>query len=204
MASIRKIFTEPISEKNPVTIQILGICSALAVTSKLKTSLVMGLSVIIVVSMSNLIISLLRNYIPGRIRIIVEMTVVASFVILIDEFLKAYFYPISRELSVFVGLIITNCIVLGRLEAFAISNKPFDSFVDGLGNGIGYALILAIVGFFRELLGTGKILEYQVIPESLYSAGYMNNGLMVLAPGAFIILALIIWLQRSISGYREE
>ena len=204
MASIRKIFTEPISEKNPVTIQILGICSALAVTSKLKTSLVMGLSVIIVVSMSNLMISLLRNYIPGRIRIIVEMTVVASFVILIDEFLKAYFYPISRELSVFVGLIITNCIVLGRLEAFAISNKPFESFIDGLGNGIGYALILAIVGFFRELLGTGKILEYQVIPDSMYSAGYMNNGLMVLAPGAFIILALIIWLQRTISGYRED
>ncbi len=204
MASIRKIFTEPISEKNPVTIQILGICSALAVTSKLKTSLVMGLSVIIVVSMSNLMISLLRNYIPGRIRIIVEIIDVASFVILIDEFLKAYFYPISRELSVFVGLIITNCIVLGRLEAFAISNKPFESFIDGLGNGIGYALILAIVGFFRELLGTGKILEYQVIPDSMYSAGYMNNGLMVLAPGAFIILALIIWLQRTISGYRED
>lgn len=204
MAVDKKIFLSPINENNPVTTQVLGICSALAVTSQLKPSIVMGLAVIAVVALSNLITSFMREYIPQKVRIIVEMTVVASLVILVDQILKAYAYQMSKQLSVFVGLIITNCIVLGRIEAFSMGNRPVPSLVDGLGNGLGYALILFIVGFFRELFGFGKILGYQVLPESLYAAGYENNGLMVLAPGAFIILALIIWLQRTISGYREE
>ena len=204
MAYYKKLLLEPISENNPITIQILGICSALAVTAKLKTSLVMGLAVIIVVSLSNVIVSALREYIPGKIRIIVEMTIVSSLVILVDEMLKAYAYQLSKQLSVFVGLIITNCIVLGRLEAFAMGNKPLPSLIDGFGTGIGYALVLAIVGFFRELLGTGELLGFKVIPQSVYSAGYSDNGLMVLAPGAFIILAVIIWVQRTITGYKEE
>ncbi|MBP7603856.1 MAG: NADH:ubiquinone reductase (Na(+)-transporting) subunit D [Spirochaetes bacterium] len=204
MAVDKKIFLSPINENNPITTQVLGICSALAVTSQLKPSIVMGLAVIAVVALSNLITSFMREYIPQKVRIIVEMTVVASLVILVDQILKAYAYQMSKQLSVFVGLIITNCIVLGRIEAFSMGNRPFPSLVDGLGNGLGYALILFIVGFFRELFGFGKILGYQVLPESLYAAGYENNGLMVLAPGAFIILALIIWLQRTISGYREE
>jgi len=204
MAVDKKIFLSPINENNPVTTQVLGICSALAVTSQLKPSIVMGLAVIAVVALSNLITSFMREYIPQKVRIIVEMTVVASLVILVDQILKAYAYQMSKQLSVFVGLIITNCIVLGRIEAFSMGNRPVPSLVDGLGNGLGYALILFIVGFFRELFGFGKILGYQVLPESLYAAGYENNGLMVLAPGAFIILALIIWLQRTISGYRED
>ena len=204
MAVDKKIFLSPINENNPITTQVLGICSALAVTSQLKPSIVMGLAVIAVVALSNLITSFMREYIPQKVRIIVEMTVVASLVILVDQILKAYAYQMSKQLSVFVGLIITNCIVLGRIEAFSMGNRPVPSLVDGLGNGLGYALILFIVGFFRELFGFGKILGYQVLPESLYAAGYENNGLMVLAPGAFIILARIIWLQRTISGYREE
>ncbi len=204
MAVDKKIFLSPLNENNPITTQVLGICSALAVTSQLKPSIVMGLAVIAVVAFSNLITSFMREYIPQKVRIIVEMTVVASLVILVDQILKAYAYQMSKQLSVFVGLIITNCIVLGRIEAFSMGNRPVPSLVDGLGNGLGYALILFIVGFFRELFGFGKILGYQVLPESLYAAGYENNGLMVLAPGAFIILALIIWLQRTISGYREE
>lgn len=204
MAVDKKIFLSPINENNPVTTQVLGICSALAVTSQLKPSIVMGLAVIAVVALSNLITSFMREYIPQKVRIIVEMTVVAALVILVDQILKAYAFQMSKQLSVFVGLIITNCIVLGRIEAFSMGNRPVPSFVDGLGNGLGYALILFIVGFFRELLGFGKILGYQVLPESLYAAGYENNGLMVLAPGAFIILSLIIWLQRTISGYRED
>jgi Na+-transporting NADH:ubiquinone oxidoreductase subunit D len=204
MAVDKKIFLAPINENNPVTTQVLGICSALAVTSQLKPSIVMGLAVIAVVAFSNLITSFMREYIPQKVRIIVEMTVVAALVILVDQILKAYAFQMSKQLSVFVGLIITNCIVLGRIEAFSMGNRPVPSFVDGLGNGLGYALILFIVGFFRELLGFGKILGYQVLPESLYAAGYENNGLMVLAPGAFIILSLIIWLQRTISGYRED
>ena len=204
MAVDKKIFLSPINENNPITTQVLGICSALAVTSQLKPSIVMGLAVIAVVALSNLITSFMREYIPQKVRIIVEMTVVASLVILVDQILKAYAFQMSKQLSVFVGLIITNCIVLGRIEAFSMGNRPVPSFVDGLGNGLGYALILFIVGFFRELLGFGKILGYQVLPESLYAAGYENNGLMVLAPGAFIILSLIIWLQRTISGYRED
>jgi Na+-transporting NADH:ubiquinone oxidoreductase subunit D len=200
----KKVFTDPLSDNNPITIQVLGICSALAVTSQLKPSLVMGIAVIIVVALSNVIVSFLREYIPGKIRIIVEMTVVASLVILVDQVLKAYAYQMSKQLSVFVGLIITNCIVLGRLEAFAMSHRPLPSLIDGIGNGVGYALVLFIVGFFRELLGSGKLLGYHVIPEFLYRAGYMDNGLMALAPGAFIILALLIWIQRTISGYVEE
>ncbi len=204
MAVDKKIFLTPISENNPITTQVLGICSALAVTSQLKPSIVMGLAVIAVVGFSNLITSLIRGLIPQKVRIIVEMTVVASLVIMVDQILKAYAFQMSKQLSVFVGLIITNCIVLGRIEAFSMGNPPVPSLLDGLGNGLGYAIILFIVGFFRELLGFGKILGYQVLPESLYAAGYENNGLMVLAPGAFIILALIVWLQRTISGYREE
>jgi Na+-transporting NADH:ubiquinone oxidoreductase subunit D len=200
----KKVFTDPLSDNNPITIQVLGICSALAVTSQIKPSLVMGIAVIVVVALSNVIVSFLREYIPGKIRIIVEMTVVASLVILVDQVLKAYAYQMSKQLSVFVGLIITNCIVLGRLEAFAMSHRPLPSLIDGIGNGVGYALVLFIVGFFRELLGSGKLLGYQVIPEFLYRAGYMDNGIMALAPGAFIILALLIWIQRTISGYVEE
>ncbi|MFW5861246.1 MAG: NADH:ubiquinone reductase (Na(+)-transporting) subunit D [Spirochaetota bacterium] len=204
MALNKKVLTEPISENNPITIQILGICSALAVTSMLKPSIVMGIAVIFVITMANVIVSLIRSFIPGKIRIIVEMTVIASLVIIVDQFLKAYAYEMSKQLSVFVGLIITNCIVLGRLEAHAMSNPVPSSFLDGIGNGIGYAIILLIVGFFRELFGSGTLLGYQVIPQVLYDAGYVDNGLMVLAPGAFIILALTIWLQRIYTGYKEE
>ncbi len=204
MAFDKNLLIEPVSRNNPITIQILGICSALAVTSKLNTSVVMGLAVIVVTGFSNLIISLMREYIPSKVRIIIEMIVIASLVIVVDQVLKAYAYQLSKQLSVFVGLIITNCIVLGRLEAFAMNNRPIPSLFDGIGNGFGYALILALVGFLRELLGSGTLWGYRVVPESFYSAGYVNNGLMVLAPGAFIILSLIIWLQRSITGYRED
>ncbi len=203
-AKNKKYFKQPLNEINPITIQVLGICSSLAVTSQLKPSLVMGLAVIIVVVFSNLVISLIRNLIPSKIRIIVEMTVIATMVILVDQILKAYAYEVSKQLSIFVGLIITNCIVLGRLEAFALGNKPVASVFDGLGNGVGYAFVIAVVGFFRELLGSGKILGFQVVPQAMYDAGYTNNGLMVLAPGAFIILGLFIWVQRTITGYVEE
>jgi Na+-transporting NADH:ubiquinone oxidoreductase subunit D len=207
-----KNLTEPVNKNNAITIQVLGICSSLAVTSQLKPSLVMGLAVIVVMTFSSVIISLMRKTIPSKIRIIVEMTVVAAMVILVDQVLKAFAYGVSKQLSIFVGLIITNCIVLGRLEAFALDNKPWPSFLDALGNGIGYALIIAIVGFFREILGSGKltILEPligdggRIISKSFYDMGYANNGLMVLAPGAFVILGMIIWVQRTITGYREE
>lgn len=200
----KKAFTNPLNTDNPITIQVLGICSALAVTSQLIPSLVMGIAVITVVVFSNLIISFIRNLIPSKIRIIVEMTVVASLVILVDQVLKAYAYEVSKQLSIFVGLIITNCIVLGRLEAFALTNKPIPSIFDGIGNGLGYAFVIAVVGFFREIFGSGKLLGFQVIPDSLYNLGYVNNGLMVLAPGAFIILGLFIWVQRTITGKIEE
>ncbi len=200
----KKVLKEPLNINNPITIQVLGICSALAVTSQLKPSLVMGIAVIVVMTFSSLIISLMRKLIPSKIRIIAEMTVVAAMVILVDQVLKAYAYDVSKQLSIFVGLIITNCIVLGRLEAFALGNKPWPSFLDALGNGVGYAFVIAVVGFFRELLGSGKILGMNVIPEAVYKAGYLNNGLMVLAPGAFIILGFFIWIQKTLSGHEEE
>lgn len=202
-AKNKKVFTDPFSENNPITIQVLGICSALAVTAQLKPSLVMGLAVVAVVSGSNVVISLIRNMIPNKVRIIIEMVVVATLVILVDQILKAFAYDVSKQLSVFVGLIITNCIVLGRLEAFAMGNKPLASLLDGLGNGLGYAWVLAIIGFLRELFGSGSIMGHDVVGK-LYQAGYVNNGLMVLAPGAFILLGLLIWVQRTLSKYVED
>ena len=199
----KKVLTDPFSENNPITIQVLGICSALAVTAQLKPSLVMGLAVITVVSGSNIVVSMLRNMIPNKVRIIVEMVVVASLVILVDQVLKAYAFDVSKQLSVFVGLIITNCIVLGRLEAFAMGNRPWPSFLDGIGNGLGYAWVLAVVGLFRELFGSGSVMGYK-LPVALYNVGYVNNGLMVLAPGAFILLGLLIWAQRTFSKYVED
>lgn len=183
---------------NPITVQVLGICSALAITVKLKPSIVMAISVIAVTALSNVIISLLRHYIPPRIRIIVQLTVIATMVILVDQILKAFAYDVSKQLSVFVGLIITNCIIMGRLEAFALGNKPWPSFLDGVGNGAGYGMILIIVAFFRELLGSGTIYGYPVLEKTgLYSTGYVNNGLMILPPMALIVVGIIIWIQRS-------
>ena len=197
MANFKKLVIEPLRKTTPVTVLVLGICSCLAVTAKLKPALVMGASVTIVTAFSNLIISLLRKGIPSRIRIIVQLVVVATFVILIDQFLKAFAYDVSKQLSVYVGLIITNCIIMGRMEAFALSHGPGESFLDGLGNGLGYSLILIIVAFFRELLGSGTLLGYQVIPQSFYEAGYQNNGLMILPPMALIVVGIIIWIQRT-------
>jgi Na+-transporting NADH:ubiquinone oxidoreductase subunit D len=193
----KKLLTDPLNDNNPITVQVLGICSALAVTVQIKPAIVMGLSVMVVTGFSNLVISLLRNTIPARIRIIVQLVVVAALVILVDQVLKAYVYDVSKQLSVFVGLIITNCIVMGRLEAFAMANKPGPAFLDGIGNGFGYAVILVIVAFFRELFGSGKILGFQVIPQFAYDMGYANNGLMILPPMALIIVGIIIWIQRS-------
>ena len=200
----KEIFLAPLNKNNPVTIQVLGICSALAVTTQLKPALVMGLSVTIVVAFSNVIISLLRNTIPGRIRIIVQLVVVAALVSAVSEALKAFAYDVSVQLSVYVGLIITNCILMGRLEAFAMANKPWESFVDGLSNGIGYAWILAAVGFFRELLGSGTLFNIRVIPEALYEAGYADNGLMILPPMALVLTACIIWVQRARNKELQE
>ena len=190
------LITAPFRKANPVTVLILGICSALAVTAKLKPAIVMALSVTVVTALSNLVISLLRKGIPSKIRIIVQLIIVATLVILVDQFLKAFMYDVSKQLSVFVGLIITNCIVMGRLEAFAMSHKPWESFLDGIGNGLGYGSILVIVAFIRELLGSGTLLGYQVIPQGLYDFGYVNNGLMILPPMALIIIGIIIWLQK--------
>jgi Na+-transporting NADH:ubiquinone oxidoreductase subunit D len=192
-----KLLIDPINKNNPITVQVLGICSALAVTVKMKPAFVMALSVIFVVGISNFIISLLRNGIPKRIRIIVQLVVIASLVIIVDQFLKAYVFDVSKQLSVFVGLIITNCIVMGRLEAFAMANSPGRSFLDGIGNGAGYGAILIIVSFFRELFGSGTIWNYRVVPQSWYEAGYSNNGLMILPPMALIIVGIIIWAHRS-------
>lgn len=191
-----EIFFNPLSKNNPVTVQVLGICSALAVTAQLKPALVMGLSVTVIVALSNVVISLLRNTIPNRIRIIVQLVVVAALVTIVSEVLKAYVYDVSVQLSVYIGLIITNCILMGRLEAFAMSNGPVDSFLDGVGNGLGYGIILVIVAFFRELLGSGKLSDIQVIPEEFYNMGYANNGLMLMPPMALILVACIIWFQR--------
>ena len=191
------ILFNPLSKNNPVVVQVLGICSVLAVTAKLEPALVMGISVIAVLAFSNVIISLIRNTIPNNIRIIVQLVVVAALVIIVDQILKAYTYEVSKALSVFIGLIITNCILMGRLEAFALSNKPWPAFLDGVGNGLGYAIILVIVGFFRELLGSGSLMGYKVIAQSFYDMGYMDNGLMILPPMALITVACIIWVQRS-------
>jgi len=192
-----KLLTGPLNLQNPVTVQILGICSALAVTVKLKNAIVMGLSVLIVTAISNWVISLLRNYIPPRIRIIVQLVVVATMVILVDQILRAFVYDVSKQLSVYVGLIITNCIIMGRLEAFAMANKPWPSFLDGVGNGAGYAMVLMIVAFVRELFGSGAILGFQVIPQSFYDAGYANNGMMIMPTMALVLVGCIIWIQRS-------
>lgn len=194
---IKEVFFNPFSKNNPVIVQVLGICSVLAVTAKLEPALVMGISVTAVLAFSNVIISLIRNTIPNNIRIIVQLVVVAALVIIVDQVLKAYNYQVSKQLSVFISLIITNCILMGRLEAFALGNKPWPSFVDGVGNGIGYAIILVIVGFFRELLGSGTLFGVQVVPQALYDLGYMDNGLMILPPMALITVACIIWVQRS-------
>lgn len=194
---IARLIKNPINLENPISVQVLGICSALAVTAQLKPSIVMALSVVAVTAFANLIISLLRNTIPSRIRIIVQLVVVASLVIIVDQLLKAYVYDVSKKLSVFVGLIITNCIIMGRLEAFAMSNKPWPSFVDGFGNGLGYGAILITVGFIRELFGSGKLYGINMIPEFLVKAGYENNGMMILPPMALIIIGVIIWIQRS-------
>lgn len=193
----KEVFFNPFSKNNPVIVQVLGICSVLAVTAKLEPAIVMGISVTAVLAFANVIISLIRNTIPTNIRIIVQLVVVAALVIIVDQVLKAYNYEVSKALSVFIGLIITNCILMGRLEAFALSNGPWDSFLDGVGNGIGYALILIIVGFFRELLGSGTLLGFQVIPQAFYDLGYQNNGLMILPPMALITVACIIWVHRS-------
>ena len=192
-----KLLSEPLGRSNPITIQVLGICSALAVTVKLKPSIVLALSVLAVMAVSNVVISLLRKTVPPRIRIIVQLVVIATMVILVDQVLKAYAYDVSKQLSVFVGLIITNCIIMGRLEAFALANRPWPSFLDGLGNAAGYGVILIIVAFFRELMGSGTLLDYQVIPQAFYDAGYVNNGMMILPPMALVVVGIIIWIQRS-------
>lgn len=187
----------PINKANPVTILVLGICSALAVTAKMEPAIVMAISVTAVTAFSNVILSLLRNTIPNRIRIIVQLVVVAFLVIIVDQVLKAFAYDVSKQLSVFVGLIITNCIIMGRIEAFALGNKPWPSLLDGIGNGLGYGLILVIVAFFRELLGSGSLLGKKVIPDLFYEWGYMDNGLMILPPMALILVGVIIWVQRA-------
>jgi Na+-transporting NADH:ubiquinone oxidoreductase subunit D len=193
-----KLLTEPLGKNNPITMQVLGICSALAVTVKLKPAIVMALSVTIVTAVSNLVIAALRKQIPDRIRIIVQLVVIATMVILVDQFLKAFVFDVSKQLSVFVGLIITNCIIMGRLEAFAMANKPWPSFLDGIGNGAGYGLILVIVSFFRELLGSGTIYGYPVLEKlGIFNTGYENNGMVILPPMALIFVGLIIWFQRS-------
>ena len=193
----RKLLSDPMDDNNPITVQVLGICSALSITVQLKPAIVMSVSVMAVMAASNVIISLLRNLIPNRIRIIVQLVVVAAMVILVDQVLRAYAYDVSKELSIFIGLIITNCIVMGRLEAFALGNGVWKSFLDGIGNAAGYGVILIIVAFFRELLGSGKLLGYQVIPDSIYAMGYENNGLMLLSPMALITVGILIWIQRS-------
>ena len=198
------VFFNPLSKDNPVIVQVLGICSALAVTAKLEPAIVMGISVIAVLSFSSVIISLIRKTIPVNIRIIVQLVVVAALVVIVNQLLEAYAYDVSRQLSVFVGLIITNCILMGRLEAFALQNRPWPSFLDGVGNGLGYAIILIIVAFFRELLGSGTLFGVQVIPQALYDAGYMNNGLMILPPMALIVVACIIWAHRARNKELQE
>ena len=199
----KEVFVNPLNLDNPIMVQVLGICSALAVTSQLKPAIVMGLAVTIITAFSNVIISLIRNTIPSRIRIIVQLVVVAALVTIVSQVLKAFVYDVSVELSVYVGLIITNCILMGRLEAFAMMNKPWPSFLDGIGNGLGYAFILVLVGCFRELFGRGSLLGFQLIPESAYHAGYLNNGMMTMPAMALILLGCVIWLHRAYF-YKEK
>ncbi len=199
----RQVLSNPLNLDNPIMVQVLGICSALAVTAQLKPSIVMGLAVTVITAFSNVIISLLRNTIPVRIRIIVQLVVVAALVTIVSQILKAYAYDVSVQLSVYVGLIITNCILMGRLEAFAMMNKPWPSFLDGIGNGLGYALILVIVGFLRELLGRGTLLGFKIIPDSFYEMGYLNNGMMTMPAMALILLGCVIWIHRAFF-YKEE
>lgn len=203
-AKLKETILNPIFKGNPITVLVLGICSSLAVTVQMKGAFVMGLSVIVVTGLSNFVVSLMRNSIPNRVRIIVQLVVVSLMVILVDQFLKAYAYSIETQLSVYVGLIITNCIVMGRIEAFGLGNKPIPSLLDGLANGAGYAMILLIVAFFRELLGSGTLFGFRVIPQCFYDAGYMNNGLVILPPVALIMLGCIVWVQRSIQKDLQE
>ena len=205
--NIKSIISDPLIDNNPITRQVLGICSALAVTVKVENAIVMSLALMFVLASSNSIISSLRKMIPSKVRIIVQLTVIASLVVLIDQILKAFVYDISKQLTVFVSLIITNCIVMGRAEAFAMQNNVKDSFLDGIGNSAGYGAILILVSAFRELFGSGTLLDYQIIPSSLYletGGWYVNNGLIIFPPGAFIILGLIIWIQRLYTGYIED
>jgi Na+-transporting NADH:ubiquinone oxidoreductase subunit D len=192
-----QVIKDPLDDNNPITVQVLGICSALAVTVQVKPALIMSLGVVFVSAFSNLIISMIRKQIPSRVRIIVQLIVVATLVTIVDQVLKAYMFDISKKLSVFVGLIITNCIIMGRLEAFALGQKPWPAFLDGIGNGIGYGLILVVVAFFREVLGAGTLFGYKVIPQAFYDLGYVNNGLMVLPPAALFLIGIYIWIQRS-------
>ncbi len=201
-AENRAVFSKPLNLDNPIAVQVLGICSALAVTSQLEPAIVMGLSVTVITAFSNVIISLIRKTIPNRIRIIVQLVVVAALVTIVNQFLKAYVYDVSVQLSVYVGIIITNCILMGRLEAFAMQNGPWESFLDGIGNGLGYAIILVLVGFVRELLGSGSLLGFQVIPQCAYEGGYMNNGMMTMPAMSLIIVGCVIWAHRSIN--KEE
>ena len=194
----RRLLIDPMNENNPITVQVLGICSALAITVKMKPALVMGISVIVVMAAANVLTSLLRNLIPNRIRIIVQLVVVALMVILVDQVLKAFVYDVSKELSVFVGLIITNCIIMGRIEAFSLGNSPWKAFLDGVGNGVAYAGILLLVAFFRELLGNGTLFDYPIMAQlGVYDMGYTNNGMMLLPPMALIVVAIVIWIQRA-------
>ena len=206
MSKMKETILNPILKGNPITVLVLGICSSLAVTVELKGALVMALSVTIVTGLSSLVCSLIRKTIPNRARIIIQLVVVALMVILVDQFLKSFeaTYPLDKQLSVYIGLIITNCIVMGRIEAFALGNKPIPSFLDGLSNGLGYGLILVVVAFFRELLGSGTLLGFKVVPDALYAAGYVNNGLVILPPFALILLGCIIWIHRSIDKDLQE
>ena len=204
MSAIGKTLKSATWSSNPIAFQVLGVCSALAVTVQLATGLVMGVALTVVVAGSNVVISLLRNMIPHKIRIIIELAVISALVIIVDQFLQAYFFEMSKQLSVFVGLIITNCIVMGRAEAFAMSNGPWLSFWDGIGNGLGYAWVLALIGALREIFGSGSILGFQIIPQSFYDFGYVNNGLMVLPPAAFVLLGVVIWISKALGGAQGE
>jgi Na+-transporting NADH:ubiquinone oxidoreductase subunit D len=200
----RELVIDPVSKKNPIIVQMLGICSALAVTSKLEPAIVLGLSVTLIVAFACVIISLIRNTIPNRIRFIVQLVVVAALVTIVSETLKAFAYDVNKQLSVFVSLILTNCILMGRLEAFALANEPWESFLDGIGHGLGYAVILVIIAFFRELLGSGTLLDIQIIPQAFYDFGYVNNGLMILPPMALIVVGVIIWVHRAKNKELQE